>query len=80
MSLKITSNNLASTELSHFLKSVREFGIPSRIRIDSGSEFAQVKTFMEEANGAGHGSFHAGKSVHNQRIGRLLRDVFLEVI
>lgn len=79
-SLKITSNNLASTALAHFLKSVREFGIPSRIRIDGGSEFAHVKTFMEEANGGGRGSFIVGKSVHNQRIERLWRDVFLKVI
>lgn len=79
-SLKITSNNLASTALSHFLTSVREFGIPSRIRIDGGSEFAHVKTFMEEANGGGRGSFLVGKSVHNQRIERLWRDVFIKVI
>ena len=79
-SLQVTTNNLASTALAHFLKSVKDFGIPSRIRIDGGSEFVHIKTFMEEANGGGRGSFLVGKSVHNQRVERLWRDVFLKVI
>ena len=50
--------------LSDFTTGIRERGIPSRIQIDKGSEFAHIKTLMVELNGDQHNSWIAGKSIH----------------
>ena len=76
--LKVSTNNHASTVLSAYVSAVDEFGLPSRIRIDRGGENSLVSQFMLEhpERGPNRHSVIAGRSVHNQRIERLWRDLY----
>lgn len=76
--LKVSTNNYSRTVLSAFTSAVEEFGIPSRIRIDRGGENVMVTRWMLEHphRGPDRHSVIAGRSVHNQRIERLWRDLF----
>jgi transposase InsO family protein len=76
--LKVSPNNLASTVLKGFKSAVDEFGLPLRIRIDRGGENTLVTQHM-----LGHPlrvdqprTVIVGRSVHNQRIERLWRDLY----
>ena len=76
--LRVHTNNLASTAFHDFSTAIRNFGVPSRVRADKGSEFVHIEKFMDRVNQ--RKSFIKGKSVHNQRIERLWRDVYCKVI
>ena len=62
-----------------FSCAVAEFGLPSRVRSDHGYENASVALVMNLLRGLQHHAHITGRSVHNQRIERLWRDVHKEV-
>ena len=76
--LQVSTNNCAETVLSAFAKAVDEFGLPARIRIDKGGENILVAKYMlgHPDRGPEQHSVIAGRSVHNQRIERLWKDLF----
>ncbi|CAI5677981.1 unnamed protein product [Oreochromis niloticus] len=79
MYLNAACNNTASTALDFFLDGVRRFGWPYKVRADQGVENVKIAKMMFTVRGTGCGSFISGKSVHNQRIERLWRDVWTGV-
>lgn len=74
--LKVATNNTSQTALSAFLEGVSTYDLPLRVRTDRGGENALIAEYMVQQRGAGRGSIIMGRSVHNQRIERLWRDLF----
>lgn len=79
--LQCSASNTSVTVLDLFKDAVVKYGLPSRVRSDMGVENYDVSLFMlsHPARGPGRGSMIVGKSVHNQRIERLWRDVYYQV-
>ena len=78
--LDCATNNKAATVFNRFYEALSQYGLPSRIRCDKGRENTQIALYMLEhpQRGTGRGSMIVGRSIHNQRIERLWRDVFKE--
>ncbi|XP_030579643.1 uncharacterized protein LOC115776189 [Archocentrus centrarchus] len=79
MYLGAANNNKASTALGFFMNSVEKFGFPLRVRGDQGVENVGIAHCMFTVRGCGKASYISGKSVHNQRVERLWRDVWMAV-
>ena len=75
--LHCSGNNRANTVLSLFLKAVSVYGLPSRVCCDKGGENVDVASYLlsHPLRGPGRGTVIVGRSVHNQCIERLWRDV-----
>ena len=71
-SLVCADNNRAETAFKAFLSGVEEWGLPSRVRGDHGTENNNIENFMKEKRG--ESGYIRGPSVHNQRIERLHYD------
>ena len=78
--LHCSDNNRASTVLKLFKQAITEYGLPSRIRIDQGKENVSMFLLSHPLRGTGRGTVIAGKSVHNQRIERMWRDIYSGVL
>jgi hypothetical protein len=78
--LKCCTDNKSLTLLDALLESkmVKERSLPIFIRGDGGLENAAIAKLTNSVNGVRH--FLSGRSVHNQRIERMWRDVYTNVI
>ena len=74
--LQAATNNTAQTAFSAFLGGVASYGLPSRVRTDQGGENSLISEYMIQQRGTNRGSIIMGRSVHNQRIERLWRELF----
>ena len=78
--LLVATNNQAETAFRAFQTGVKEYGVPSRVRTDKGGENVQIAEFMIMRRGSNRGSIITGRSLHNQRIEQLWRNVFTDCI
>ena len=80
--LKGSDNYRAETVQHLFIDAINEYDLPSSLHSDKGGENVMVSLHMLQhpLRGPGRGSMITGRSVHNQRIERMCRDVFEGVL
>lgn len=78
--LGCSANNRSATVFNLFINACSNVGTPSRVRGDRGGENVLVAIFMVLYRGCNRGSMLTGSSVHNQRIERLWRDLYVSCI
>lgn len=78
--INCSTDNKALTVLIYFVRATCLYGLPSRVRSDHGGENTLVALLMNLLQGQGQARHMTGRSVHNQRIERLWRDVFQQVV
>ena len=78
--LRCSNNNEAVTVLEQFLHGTGKFHFPRRIRTDHGTENVEVARCMLRKYNIESNPVITGRSVHNQRIERLWKDVFTYVL
>ena len=78
LNLHVAANNRSDTVFWCFRQAIERYGLPTRVRSDMGGENILVAEFMLSHPQRGSGCMITGRSVHNQRIERLWRDVFSE--
>lgn len=76
--MQCVNNNRAETLLQCFRQGIETYGLPLRVRTDKGMENVKIADYMIECRG--NTGILTGKSVHNQRIERLWRDLFEGVL
>jgi hypothetical protein len=59
--IQASNNNRAQTVLDLFLRGVGDYGMPSRLRGDHGTENVLVAAYIEEVNGVARGSYIWGR-------------------
>ncbi|KAK7881406.1 hypothetical protein WMY93_029815 [Mugilogobius chulae] len=74
--LTVAGNNRSSTVLDSFSHATEQYGVPSRVRSDKGGENIGVAEFMIRTRLPDRNSHITGRSVHNQRIEQMWRDVY----
>ncbi|CAG2221929.1 unnamed protein product [Mytilus edulis] len=74
--LMASTDNRASTVLEQFVPACLRFGVPNMVRSDMGGENLMVGLFMNVVNKDKPDNIIAGRSVHNQRIERLWKDIY----
>lgn len=68
-------------DLEEFSTAIEEYGLPSRIRTDRGENVLVAQFILEHPKrGPDARSVIVGRSVHNQRIERLWRDLYSSCI
>ena len=80
--LHCLSNNRSETVLTLFKEATQQLSLPSRVRCDMGVENRAVSMYMlsHPIRGPNRNSVLVGRSVHNQTIERLWRDVYSGVL
>ena len=77
--LKCSTNNRAETVLQGFVTATLTYGLPRELRTDMGGENVDAWHYMIQQHG-NERCVIVGSSVHNERIGRLWRDVHRAVV
>lgn len=78
--LNASNCNTKAAAACHFVAATTLCGVPSRTRMDHGSENNDIVKFVEKVNGEERGSAVQGISTHNVRIERLWRDAFTKAL
>ncbi|XP_074646401.1 uncharacterized protein LOC141902527 [Tubulanus polymorphus] len=74
--MRCSNNNRADTVFRSFKNAVERYGLPQKVRSDHGGENVLIADYIIAHPDRGPGHFITGRSVHNQRIERLWRDVY----
>ena len=76
--LQCHSNNRADTDFAEFLAAVWRFGLPSCVMTNQEVKNEDNARYMltHPERGLNRGSHITGRSMHNQRVERLWRDVY----